>query len=206
MGGRCSTTSSHFTQFHPRRRDGRRLRVEIVGRRGIAVDIDLPLARDAEIDGNSSELRLTFQYDASRLTDGIVAKIASRYRRSLDDMAQDPHEPWASRTVRPESSTPSVGHFYRHTPQAGPPCRRRSRPPSPRAGGSRGCRGVGGRLGRSDVGRHDNFVDLGGHSLVATQVVARLRRRLGANLLLSEFLEAPTVAGLAATIRERVNR
>ncbi|MEC3979007.1 MupA/Atu3671 family FMN-dependent luciferase-like monooxygenase [Amycolatopsis sp. H20-H5] len=51
-------------------------------------------------------------------------------------------------------------------------------------------------LGVEDIGPDDNFLDLGGHSLVATMLLARLRREFGCELSLRDFLETPTVAAI----------
>jgi len=57
-----------------------------------------------------------------------------------------------------------------------------------------------GLLGIERVGIHDSFLELGGDSLLATQLVTRVRERFGARVTLPEFFELPTPAALAARI------
>jgi acyl carrier protein len=52
----------------------------------------------------------------------------------------------------------------------------------------------------AEVGIHENFFVLGGDSLLATQVTARLRAQFQVSISLQQFFEAPTVAGLAEQI------
>jgi thioesterase domain-containing protein/acyl carrier protein/NAD(P)-dependent dehydrogenase (short-subunit alcohol dehydrogenase family) len=52
----------------------------------------------------------------------------------------------------------------------------------------------------SPIGIHDNFFDLGGDSMLAIQLVARLQEHFQVELPLAEALQHPTVAEQAATI------
>jgi phthiocerol/phenolphthiocerol synthesis type-I polyketide synthase E len=60
-------------------------------------------------------------------------------------------------------------------------------------------------LGIEPIGVHDNFFELGGQSLLATQVVARVRTALKTDLPLRRFFEEPTVAELAHAILPEKN-
>jgi natural product biosynthesis luciferase-like monooxygenase protein/FkbM family methyltransferase len=57
-------------------------------------------------------------------------------------------------------------------------------------------------LRRQGFGINDNFFEVGGHSLMATQLVARIRAKFSVDLTLREFLRHPTISGLAVAIEE----
>jgi amino acid adenylation domain-containing protein len=53
-----------------------------------------------------------------------------------------------------------------------------------------------------EVGVHDNFFDLGGHSLLVAQVHRRLRERLKADLTLVDLFKHPTISALALRLQQ----
>lgn len=55
-------------------------------------------------------------------------------------------------------------------------------------------------LGRADIGVFDSFFDLGGHSITAARVIARLQDATSISVPLRNLFERPTAAGLAEVV------
>ena len=55
-------------------------------------------------------------------------------------------------------------------------------------------------LERDDFGVQDDFFDLGGHSLAAMRVLARVRRDLGADIPIRRLFDNPTIAALSTEV------
>jgi acyl carrier protein len=52
------------------------------------------------------------------------------------------------------------------------------------------------------IGVHDNFFDIGGHSLLAMQVIARVREAFQIEMRVRHLFEAPTLGALAQRIEK----
>jgi amino acid adenylation domain-containing protein len=55
-------------------------------------------------------------------------------------------------------------------------------------------------VGVSGLGIRDNFFDLGGNSLLAVKLIARLRREIGAEIPIVEFFRQPTIEAVARLV------
>jgi len=56
-------------------------------------------------------------------------------------------------------------------------------------------------LGIEEIGVHDNFFEIGGHSLLAARIVSQIDKRFKKRLSIAAIFRAPTIAQLAATLR-----
>ncbi|HEV7506854.1 MAG TPA: non-ribosomal peptide synthase/polyketide synthase [Thermoanaerobaculia bacterium] len=75
---------------------------------------------------------------------------------------------------------------------------------APSSGGEQAIAAVWRELfGIAEIGIHDDFYDLGGHSLLVTQMASRVRDTLGLELPLRVFFEERTVARLAAFVERQ---
>jgi len=56
-------------------------------------------------------------------------------------------------------------------------------------------------LGVESVSIHDNFFEIGGHSLLVTRVISAIRRQMGIEVAIKDFFVHPTIAALAVQLQ-----
>jgi aryl carrier-like protein len=63
---------------------------------------------------------------------------------------------------------------------------------------------VSGLMDGRAISRDDNFFLAGGHSMLAAQLLARVRENLAVSLNLRQLFEAPTIASLALVVDQKI--
>ena len=62
---------------------------------------------------------------------------------------------------------------------------------------------VGTLVGSDNISPEDNFFFIGGHSMLAAQLMVRIRQDFGASLTLRQLFQAPTVSALCKEIEKQ---
>jgi acyl carrier protein len=61
-------------------------------------------------------------------------------------------------------------------------------------------------LGIQDIGVHDNFLELGGHSLSGIRMISRIREDIQVAIPIDAVFKSPTIAELAQTVVDTVSQ
>ena len=144
------------------------------------------------------ELFLHIAYDRRRFEPQTIAAMLAHLRRLLEAIASDPRARVSALPTPPDAARPRLrGEWRTQTaPTAGVPDY-----VAPRTAVEEVLARVwADLLGREQVGVYDNFFDAGGHSLIAAQLISRVRDAFKIELSLRHLFEAGTVAGLAVRV------
>ncbi|HEY4002442.1 MAG TPA: condensation domain-containing protein [Candidatus Xenobia bacterium] len=128
-------------------------------------------------------LRCTFEYRTDLYDADTIQGMADDWRTLLERVVDRPRAPLHAPAPRPVAANLPL-------------------PVSDVVPGRAGelARVFGEVLGRDDVGVHDNFFRLGGHSMLALRLADRVSRWGGRTVPLSTLFEAPTPAALAVAL------
>lgn len=124
--------------------------------------------------------------------------LAARRRQWLGDSAAYPSQAVLRQAQEPARATQPTAARHPRPPLATPYA-------PPQTALERSLAAMWGEvLNIEPIGRHDNLFDLGGHSLFATQIAARVRAQLEVELPLADlFTSVTTVAEMAQAIEQR---
>jgi len=143
----------------------------------------------------TGEVKLVFEYPAERFDAAAVEELATRYHDLLRLLANAPERPVAEALL---ASVPEPAPLAAVEP---------SSPPveyvPPRTEGEELVAGVVAEvLELEKVGVHQNFFGMGGHSLHAMRVIARINAATGLEVPLRLLFAHPTVAELTEALEE----
>jgi amino acid adenylation domain-containing protein len=199
----------NFTDFHTTKALVRSGRLEVLGIHEME-STHYPLGINYTVDVRTRELRFVVEYDAAALTQRTAELTVAAHRAALAALVEAP-DATCRATVLPGvaeevDSAAVVAEPPIARPAAPEPARADPAVPAP------GLLGTALRQSVREVWREvlgagaypdgQSFFEAGGSSLTAMQVVSRLRARHGA-LPMSAFMNAPTIAGIAAALSGR---
>jgi hypothetical protein len=143
------------------------------------------------------------EYNTALFTEPTASWLADCYVAILAAALADPQAPMSDLALPPRPAAPV------HPPDGGPERGARPRPePGPRSGPVQPrtdaeelvARVWASVLGGALPGALDDFFEIGGHSLLALRVIARLSAATGVDLPIQSFFADTTVAGVAAEL------
>ncbi|WP_369234203.1 amino acid adenylation domain-containing protein [Streptomyces sp. R21] len=170
--------------------------VELVRTGAARFELLVDVSESTRPDGTPGGLTLTFEYRADTLEESFADWLAEALPEALESAAADP-DTRISQLALPEPPRRAGPDDRIEVPE------RAERPAHP----ARPLTALEQRtaavwcdvLGLPDVGRHDDFFALGGNSLRAVRVAARLSTE-GRPVTTAQIFAAPTVAALAAEL------
>ena len=177
------------------------LAAEVVGSRSSFSLLPLVMALAEDPAGAT----VSIQYAPDLFDARTAERLAEGYVRLLESAAAQPDAPLSTLPVFTGEDALDVAAARPVAPAAPvvvprPPAEPRA-DDAPRTAMERLLAGMWAEvLERDRVGVNDDFYDLGGHSLIATQVVARVRRTLFVELTVRAMLDRPTLRTLAAHV------
>jgi len=147
-----------------------------------------PFAMTLYVREKGNRLTLTLLHRVELFTSAAMERLLSRYVALLTEMLDVPDRPLV--TGGPTERSAATSRAARISGRTPP--------------GTEAERAVAAiwreELRVEDVAIEDGFFEIGGHSLAAARVVARLRERLGIELPLRALLESQTLGALAAAV------
>jgi hypothetical protein len=157
---------------------------------------------------NVTETDGAFALDCSYKSDLLTAPTVKRwmtyFEALLEEIAEDPDQAISKLSLAPERNHDQAPSNFKETredsPRNGlvhePPAMVKPRNPTEKALAQIWCE----LIGLDEVGVTDDFFDLGGHSVLVTQVAARIRKAFDVDIGLQPIFEKPTIAELARTV------
>ncbi|HET6230447.1 MAG TPA: amino acid adenylation domain-containing protein, partial [Longimicrobiaceae bacterium] len=169
-------------------------------------------AASAESPASTEDPEAAASTEAAASSDASSSSEAQAYSASADVLSAEEMRAWLRRTL-PEHMVPAAFVWMDALPlTANGKVDRRALPApehaeaggeyvAPRTETERAMAAIWAEvLEAPRVGVEDGFFDLGGHSLIATRVMSKVRQAFGVELPLRAIFEAPTVAGLSARV------